>query len=123
MTLRDHPLMNYDGVKIWPPVWVNTFTVPTQKMSGEVGVLVSTKFYSQFPSRLFLGMELELRRYMACLIFSEPGFCRQLNDILHTQIGRSIKDIGDLELSTPYNSFQHQVATIPHDTRLLPVYG
>ena len=108
MTLRNHQLMNYDGFQIWPPVWVNASTVATQKISGEVGVLVGTKFYTHCPTRLYLVMELELRRYMGCLVFSEAGFCQHLNDILQAHIGREIRDIGDLELPTPVPLFQHQ---------------
>jgi hypothetical protein len=48
-------------------------------------------------------MELEQeryhRRYMGCLFCGDAAFCRQLNEILHTQLGQPICNIGDLDLS------------------------
>ncbi len=83
----------------WPPVWVNTRTVPVKKISGEVGTLTRTAFFPDTPKRLFLIMETENARYMGCLVFSEVGFCQQLNEILQTNAGRPIIEIGDLDLS------------------------
>ena len=86
-------------MKSWPPVWVNTSTVPVKKLSGEIGTLIRTAFFPETPKRLFLLMELENEHYTGCLAFSEVGFCQQLVEILQTSAGRSIKDIGDLDLS------------------------
>ena len=91
MMLRDHPLMSYHGMNSWPPVWVNTRTVPVKKISGEIGTLIRTAFFPETPQRLFLLMELENDRYMGCLLFSEPGFCQQLNEILQTQVTEQTK--------------------------------
>jgi hypothetical protein len=99
LALRDHPLINYYGMKSWPPVWVNTHTVPTKKMTGETGVLIGAKFYPESPKRLFLRMEFHKQHYMGCLVFSDPGFCQQLNGILQAHLGHSIKEVGDLDLS------------------------
>ncbi len=86
-------------MKSWPPVWVSTRAVPIKKLSGEVGILTRTAFFPETPKRLFLIMELENDHYMGCLVFGESGFCQQLSKILETNAGRSIEDIGDLDLS------------------------
>jgi hypothetical protein len=99
LALRDHPQMRYFGIKSWPPVWVNTHVAPTKKISGEIGCLIGTVFYPDMPRRLFLKMELDAERYMGCLVMSDAGFCRQLDGILKSNVGRSIKEIGDLDLS------------------------
>jgi hypothetical protein len=91
--------MSYYGMKSWPPVWVNTQTVPIKKITGEIGTLVRTAFFPETPKRLFLIMEFENERYMGCLVFSKPGFWQQLSQILHTNAGRSIEDIENLDLS------------------------
>ena len=70
-----------------------------QKISGENGILIRTAFFPETPKRLFLLMDLENEHYVGCLVFSEIGFCQQLGEILQTQAGRSIKEIGDLDLS------------------------
>jgi hypothetical protein len=90
--------MIYHGVRNWPPVWVNTRAVPVKKISGEVGT-IQTAFFPETPKRPFLIMEIENECYMGCLVFSEAGFCQQLRGILQTNACRSIKDIGDLDLS------------------------
>jgi hypothetical protein len=99
MKLRDHPLLMYYGMNSWPPVWVNSRTVPTSKLTGEIGTLTRTTFFPEMPKRLFLIMEFENQPYMGALLFSDAVFCRQLNTILQDQIGRSIAEIGDMDLS------------------------
>lgn len=91
--------MVYHGMKIWPPVWVNTRTAPTKKINGEVGILIRTTFHPDMPKRLFLRMEMDKQPYMGCLVFSDPHFCQQLNRLLQDQLGRSLKEIGDLDLA------------------------
>jgi hypothetical protein len=86
-------------MKSWPPVWINTRTLPVKKRSGEIGTLMRTAFFPETPKRVFMIMEFENKHYMGCLVFSEAGFCQQLSEILQTNAGRSLKDIGDLDLS------------------------
>lgn len=99
MRLKDHPLMSYYGMKSWPPVWVNTRGGKVKKLTGEIGMLTRTVFFPETPKRLFLVMETGNECYIGCLVFSEPGFCQQLNEILQSCAGRSIEEIGDLDLS------------------------
>jgi hypothetical protein len=97
--LRDHPLMNYDGTPNWPPEWVHTRIMPIRRLTDEVGVLTSTAWYPDHPTRLFLIMNIDNEPYMAALVFSDIAFCRQLRNILQQHIGSTIKEIGDLDVS------------------------
>jgi hypothetical protein len=99
MKLRDHPLLMSYGLNSWPPVWVNTRTVPVKKQIGEIGTLIRIAFFPETPKRLFLIMEFENEPYLGCLLFSEAGFCQQLNKILQDHVGLSIAEIGDMDLS------------------------
>ena len=36
---------------------------------------------------------------MGCLTFDDPGFCRRIHSVLNLMIGRSLKDVGDLDLA------------------------
>jgi hypothetical protein len=97
--LRDHPLMNYGGTANWPPEWVHTRIMPIRKLTGEVGVLTSTAWYPDHPTRLFLTMNIDNEPYMAALAFTDIAFCRQLRNLLQQHIGSTIKEIGDLDAS------------------------
>ena len=50
-------------------------------------------------NKLFLVIEYQSETYVGCLIFQDHSFCKQLSGFLRDHIGRSIKDIGDLDLS------------------------
>lgn len=44
-------------------------------------------------------MEFQQERYMGCLVALDHAFCRQLHELLKDHVGKSVKDIGDLDLS------------------------
>ena len=98
MQLRDHPLMSFGGVTNWPPTWVHTRTIPTKREHGEIGILTGTIFYEDLPKRLFLLIDFEGERYMGALAFNDRPFCKQLYLILQNHLGKSIKEIGDLDV-------------------------
>jgi hypothetical protein len=98
--LRDHPQMNFAGYANWPPIWVSgTGSENRKKTLGEVGILIGVIFNEATPDRLFLTMEIKSERYMGCLAFNDHVFCRQLYLFLQDHIGKSIKEIGDLDLA------------------------
>jgi len=94
--LRDHPLMSYRGIPNWPPVWTAEFG---NRRSGEVGVLKNVKMTHVFKNKVFLTMICDGSRYMGCLIFDDVGFCRQIFSVLERNLGKRIKEIGDLDLA------------------------
>jgi hypothetical protein len=90
--------MSHRGVRNWPPKW----TTPREERdrpNGEVGTLELTITHELFPHRLYLVMQFEGWRYMASVTFDDQAFCEQINALLEQHIGRSIKDIGDLDVS------------------------
>jgi hypothetical protein len=50
-------------------------------------------------SRIFLIIEYEDGEYMGCLHFSDPIFCRQILTVLQARRGKTIQEIGDLDVS------------------------
>jgi hypothetical protein len=100
--LRDHPLLSYRGIARWPPVWINIRDFEdfeAKKLTGEIGVLTHALLHDDVPTKCFLAMEFERVQYMGSLIFEDPAFCRQIHALLQPHIGRSIKEIGSLDLS------------------------
>jgi hypothetical protein len=90
--------MNYRGQVNWPPAWFRLKTEQSKRVKSEVGVLIESVWDAQLSKRLFLRMKLDQELYMGALLFTDATFCEQLHGILKQHIGRSIKEIGDLDL-------------------------
>jgi hypothetical protein len=100
MTLRDHPLMTRkSGAVVWPPRWTTTHHDWNEQPVGEVGVLEKAMMNPLFDNKIFMFMMYKGFRYMGFLHFDDPAFCHQIFTLLQSQFDRSIKDIGDLDLS------------------------
>jgi len=99
MELRDHPLVSYRRLPSWPPTWSPAKPRTDLKpLRGEIGRLSYT-FAGAKPDRFFLVIEHEGHPYVGCLFIEDRIFCAQIIPILEKQVGRTIKEIGDLELS------------------------
>jgi hypothetical protein len=91
--------MNYRRQVNWPPVWFRLKTEQPKRVMGEDGVLIQSLWDAQLSKRLFLRMKLDQELYMGALLFTDATFCQQLHGILKQHIGRSIREIGDLDIS------------------------
>jgi hypothetical protein len=98
MQLRDHPLMSYRGIPNWPPVWTQMRIGGVKIVKGEVGVLIYVHAGGA-SNTCYLVIEHENENYTGSLIFDDGPFCRQLVDLLQQYRGRSVKEIGDLQVS------------------------
>jgi len=96
--LRDHPLMSYHGVPNWPPVWTQMAIGGVKILKGEVGVLIYVHAGGAVNTS-YLVIEHENQNYSGSLVFDEGPFCRQIVDLLQQYCGRSVKEIGDLQVS------------------------
>ena len=96
MKLRDHPALRILSVRSWPPVWVHT---RTDKVYGEVGKFAGTAATDAIPTAIFLKMEFEQKQYMGFLNVNDVVLCRQLDSLLNQHLGRSMEEIGDLDVS------------------------
>ena len=101
MRLREHPLMNYRGFPNWPPLWRARGDGSSPRVHGEIGVLTEVVLYNpsgQSP-QFFLFMEHRGHRYIAAVFFSDATFCRQIARLLKEHYGRTIEEIGSLDVS------------------------
>jgi len=101
MKLRDHPLMTRrSGMTNWPPLWTSLTRDKSQWPTGEVGILQQAWMHGQLDNCLFLFIEHHQSGfYTGSMSFDEAGFCDQLYRLMKSKLGRSIKEIGDLDLS------------------------
>jgi hypothetical protein len=99
MTLRDHPLMiRKSGFVSWPPHW-QAVGLKRGNTPGEVGILEDVSMNDFIPNKIFLAMEHMNERYITVLAFDDEMFTKQIYPLLVQNIGRSIREIGDLDLS------------------------
>jgi hypothetical protein len=96
--LRDHPLMSYRGIPNWPPVWTQMRIGGVKIMKGEVGVLIYVHAGGA-SNTCYLVIEHENQNYSGSLVFDDGPFCRQMVDLLQQYCGRSVKEIGDLQVN------------------------
>jgi hypothetical protein len=98
-SLRDHPLMRRGGISNWPPLWTQWAEGGgTKTISGEVGVLRYVKRTEQLSKKCFLVIEYEREHYVGTLLFDNSVSCSQICALLQQHLGRSVKDIGDLDV-------------------------
>jgi hypothetical protein len=100
MKLRDHPLISYRRLSNWPPVWTRYNADKTVKtLQGEVGVLAYVHSNARISNRCYLVINYGGESYVGTLIFDNQTFCKQVIELLQTNLHRTIREIGDLDLS------------------------
>jgi hypothetical protein len=87
------------GFPSWPPVWTTTRQDANDRPTGEIGNLERAMMHELFNNKIFLFIEHQGRRYMGSMQFDAPQFCYQIYALLQAQVGLSIQEIGDLDVS------------------------
>jgi hypothetical protein len=101
MQLRDHPLMvRKSGFKTWPPIWTTTHHDQNDKPTGEIGTLEQVIVHELLDNKIFLFILFQSFRYMGFMSFDDLAFCSQIHTLLKAHIGLSIKEIGNIDLSS-----------------------
>ena len=98
MQLRHHPLIYSGSAWNWPPVWTQ-LTKDGKILRGEVGILRKVTPKDPSDDKCYLVIEHEAAHYVSSLIFDDVMFCRLMFSVFKDNIGRSIKEIGDVDLS------------------------
>ena len=99
MELRHHPFMSRYGVANWPHIWTQARKEGNKTVRGEVGVLRYVHVNTKISHKCYLVIEFNREHYVGCLIFDDVAFCSQISNLLRDQVGRAVKEIGDLDLS------------------------
>ena len=107
MKLRDHPLLSCKGVSSWPPKWLWGGGGRYVLARGEVGVLKDAMLSSIEPyEKCFLIMEHEGRQYIGTLMLGDSSFSREIYTHLIKNRGKTIREIGEIDLSYVLNKQQ-----------------
>ena len=98
MKLRDHPLLRYNLIHQWPPVWVSLDNEDGRLSGSEVGALTEVRESISRSDGIVLIMDHNDNRYGTILIFSDMAFRRQIFELLKDCVGFSIQQVGDIDL-------------------------
>jgi hypothetical protein len=66
---------------------------------GELGVLKYVHSQQGGSLRCYIVIEHEHEKYVGELLFHDQAFARRITLLLRSNIGRSIKEIGDIEIA------------------------
>ena len=100
MWFRDHPLISYHRVPSWPPTWLWRGGNDTTNPNGEIGILKDVIPSTIEPyDRCFLVMEYCDAEYIGALLLSDTAFCREIFGVLVQNRGKTIQEIGNINLS------------------------
>lgn len=89
MQLREHPKID------WPLTWSDSCE---RAVREERGVLTGVELVE--PKKLLLANELDGRLYFAEIECPNGVFALRLHEKVRSLVGRSIKEIGELELGS-----------------------
>ena len=96
MKLREHPLMTCRGAPNWPPTWLGVDN--NELFIGDLGVVKHVIADARDHRKCFLIIEQNGRGYVGLLKFDDPRVCTRIATIIGQHTGRSIPDIGDIDL-------------------------
>ena len=97
--LRSHPGLFLGGKLSWPPLWANTNRDVRSTRWGEIGVLLKAYTTDKVGKTCYLVMGHESETYIGALILENVALCQHLCSVLQRNIGRTISEIGSLDLA------------------------
>jgi hypothetical protein len=98
MLLRHHPLMMFRGNRSWPPDWLWRHGYNDTHPRGEVGILKNV-IPASTADGCFIIMEHCGAEYIGAVLLNDPVFSREIFRLLVRSFGKTIREIGDIDLS------------------------
>ncbi len=80
-------------------MWTRTRGTAPKTLTGEIGVLTYVYASENVSNKLYLVIDYQHESYIGSLIFDEHSFCAKVARLMRSQIGRPIKNIGDLDVA------------------------
>ena len=90
--------MSYNGTSNWPPVWTQGTAKNGKVIRDEIGVLRYLHDVNPQSNKVYLVIEYEKEHYVGTLIFKDRQFRHQITALLRQHLGRSIEEIGGLDV-------------------------
>ena len=93
-----------DGVRTWPPKWLQTFGPGRVGVWGEVGVLESVFLSEVFVNKVYLLIHTDEKdTYIGSLMFEKANAARAVFYFLRTCINKPLTSIGSLDLPESFS--------------------
>jgi hypothetical protein len=100
MKFRDLPVLERrSGMMLWPPSWSSTSQPEAKCPHGEIGTLESAWMHELLDRCVFLYVSDDAFHYTGHMYFDDHDSCMMIFNFLKSVVGRSIADIGDLDIS------------------------
>ena len=99
LKFREHPALIRSGLMLWPPHWSNTYQPKEVWPQDEIGTLERVWMDEVLDTCVFLHMRDDVFRYVGALSFTDQASCMIVFTFLKSVVGRSIAEIGDLDIS------------------------
>lgn len=99
LNFRDHPALIRNGLMLWPPQWSNTYQAKEIWPQGEIGTLEKVWMDELLDRCVFLHMRDDVFRYIGAIHFDDRVSCTMVFNFLKSVVGRSVAEIGDLDIS------------------------
>ena len=90
--------MIHQGNPIWPPRW-NKVKANVATVVGEVGMLKFVHAPSTGALKCYMVIEHDGEQHVGELVFDDRSFAERIVLLLKDNLGRAIKDIGDIDLA------------------------
>jgi hypothetical protein len=91
--------MTCRGTPNWPPAWL---VDDSELFAGDPGVVKYVIANERDQKKCFLIIEQNGRGYVGLLKFDDSRVCARIATILRKYTGRSITDIGDIDLTLSF---------------------
>ena len=102
MQLRYHPIMFCDGVRVWPPKWLQTHGRRMVWVSGEVGVLEAVFLSEVQINKVYLQISTEQGNgYLGILPFETAERAKAVFNFLFIHIHDTLETIGSMDFHDP----------------------
>jgi hypothetical protein len=101
MQLRQHPKMRWEGYSNWPPMCGGATGPGVVMPIGEEGNLIEVREFeddSYGPHRLLVTVEHLGNRFQGSIPFDDQDFMKKLSKLLTNHRGRSLSEIGAVEI-------------------------
>ena len=100
MRFRDHPVLERrSGIILWPPQWSNVYQAKEHWPHGEIGTLEDVWMHKLLDRCVFLHMKDDVFLYIGALYLDDRDAAMMIYHFLKSVVGRSIAEIGYLDIS------------------------
>lgn len=100
MKFREMPVLERkSGMMLWPPQWSTAYRAKKDWPQGEIGTLENVWMHELLDRCIFLYVSDDGFQYTGSMYFDDHTSCLIVFDFLQSVVGRSIADIGELDVS------------------------